>query len=169
MADLEEQAIEWLEAMGLSPEPSPQPGTNWHVSVRYPPNETGQDLHVLQAEGASNLLTIITGTEFSPPHVKAFGKLPDGQKRRFQLEFRRVLTRIETDSQIAGSEGPLDCPEGFQISRTRYEDGLSLHSFAHSVGAVHKAKLDAILFINQELGDGMAGPEQRFDFERLGI
>jgi hypothetical protein len=60
----------------------------------------------------------------------------------------------------------LSCPAAFQITATRYEDGLSLDSLARTVSSVYKAELAAIICAQQHLGrQGPAGRGGDFLFK----
>jgi hypothetical protein len=111
----------------------------------------------------------ISGTEFSHEHRDAFDKLDDDGKDGFLWKFRHAINTHHADFEIEGANGILDCPTRFKISATRYEDGLTLDSFAQSLGSVLKTQLSAIWVIQEHLTPRSFGSGGRFDFKRLGL
>jgi hypothetical protein len=61
-------------------------------------------------------------------------------------------------------------PTRIQFQVVRYTDGLTLDSFAHSVGAVFKTELATMRLVEEHLGGegGDGGLGRRFDFKKLG-
>lgn len=168
MADLRELVESWLRELGCEPEANEHPQTAWDLKFEYPVG-SGNEMHAAQPKGKDKAVLLACITPVHSRHVKAFEALADDEKRDFQIDLRRNLNRVEVDYQIHGSEGPLDCPESYQVSATRFRDGLSLDSFARSVGAIYKAKLDSVLFIQKRLEPRAEGNGGRFDFERMGF
>lgn len=166
--DLRAQVEDWLDAMGNTYEEQQDPQATWHLNFTYPKN-SGHQMHVAQPEGKDGAIVIASAANLAPQHVKAFNQLADKEKQRFQLRLRRTLTKMEVDFRIPGVDDPTDAPQQFQVEVTRYADGLSLDSFARSVGAVYKTELEASLFIQEELDNrGPTPGGDRFAFERLG-
>jgi hypothetical protein len=77
-------------------------------------------------DGHPERVLIATGTEVSHEHREAFDKLDDDGKDTFLWRFRYAINVPEADFVLDGADGILDCPSRFQISATRYEDGLTL-------------------------------------------
>lgn len=163
-----ETVVSWLEVIGLSPRKQEAEDTNYLLVFDYP-SGSNHSMQVMQPKGKPQVLGIASGTMMSPKHVKAFEKLPDGEKHEFQLGLRRTLNRTATDFRIEGSSSTEECPDRFQVSVTRYADGLTLDSFAQSIGAVYKTRLDAILFLQEHLEGRNLGGGGEFDFDRMGL
>jgi hypothetical protein len=61
------------------------------------------------------------------------------------------------------------CPTAFQLSIARFEDGLTLDSFAQSVGKVFKTELNAIWVFQEHFKPNNGGRGPRFDFKKFGF
>jgi hypothetical protein len=93
--------------------------------VAYP-KEGGNQMSVLEPAAQPGRVMIACGTVLSPEHREGFEKLDDDGKETFLWAFRHGINTHHADFQIDGGDGALDCPTRFQISATRYEDGLTL-------------------------------------------
>jgi hypothetical protein len=62
-----------------------------------------------------------------------------------------------------------DCPAAFSINVARFDDGLTLDSFARSLSSVNKAYFDGCNFFGEQFGTGgpMSGGE--FEFKRTTV
>ncbi len=60
-------------------------------------------------------------------------------------------------------------PKGFDVSVTRYSDGLTKDELNRSIGAVYKTWLAGVMIVQEKLGGGDLGPPGRFDFRRIGL
>ena len=158
------QVTAWLDILGCTPTVVEDKKTNWHLDFDYPKG-SGQRMHVVQPKGKELQIVIATGVNVSHQHRGAFYDLDADEKKEFGLSLRRVLNRPEVDFQLEGASTPSDCPTRFQLSRTRFADGLSLDSFAETVGFVFKAKLHAIWHFEDRLGDHRSGFGGQFNFK----
>jgi hypothetical protein len=136
--------------------------------VDYPVH-SAERLGVLELAAQPGRVIIATAAELSPEHRDGFAKLDDDAKEAFQWRFRHALINNDSDFQIDGVDTLHDCPTPFQIITMRYEDGLTLDSFARSLGVVHKTKLIGIWVVQEELGPRSFGAGGRFDFKKLGF
>jgi hypothetical protein len=168
MSQLKTKVEGWLKDMGLTPIPQADPKAEWHFLVHYPANGP-TSVDVLSPKGQPGKIMIICGVELSHDHREAFDKLDDDGKNDFLWRFRHTINVPESDFALDGADGVLDCPSRFQIASARYEDGLTLDSFASSVGAVFKTHLRAIWVIQEHLSPRNFGTGGRFDFKRLGL
>jgi hypothetical protein len=80
-----------------------------------------------------------------------------------------MLNVADVDFRMEGQKVPTDLPTQIQLSTVRYVDGLTLDSFARSIGAVFKMFLNVVWLMQHRLGSNGAGPSGRFDFKRLGL
>jgi len=158
---------EWLKTIGCTPMQDQDPQAVWHLAFRYPAN-TEHVMHVVAPAANPAVAVVVSGTTVDPQHLEGFASLEDEGKEEFLWKLRHTLNRVEVDFIVSGANGPLDCPKQFQISVTRYSDGLTLDSFAKSLGDVYKTELDVIWLIQEHLGSSGQGPGRRFDFKRLG-
>ncbi|HTS88700.1 MAG TPA: DUF2299 family protein [Gemmatimonadales bacterium] len=164
--DLKAKVQGWLKTIGLTPVDQNDPQAVWHLAIDYPVR-SGHQLHLVSPKDHPSAVVVVSGTEVSHEHREAFDKLDDDGKDEFLWEFRRTINSVHVDFGLKGAEGPLDCPSHFQITSTRYEDGLTLDSFAQTLGAVFKTELAAIWVIQRHLAPRSFGGG-RFDFRRLG-
>lgn len=162
-----EEIEQWLRNIGCTPVEQDDPQTDWHLGIDYPAGQ-GHRMHVAKPKNRPAAL-IASVVSLSRDHVKAFEQLPDDEKRDFLYGLRKTLNQVAVDFQLNGVDGPLDLPESFQVSATRYRDGLTLDTFARSLGAVYKIELNTIWYIQENLTGNGFGSGGRFDFKRLGL
>jgi len=73
------------------------------------------------------------------------------------------------ECQIEGTP-MVHCPAGFAANCIRYDDGLTLDSFAHNIASLQRTVFDAIAVFHEHLGDvGPAAPGGEFAFRKLGV
>ena len=160
--DLERTVASWLEALQCPFRPVEDEHVAWRYEVRYPLWRNDHIMHVAGVPGPVPSLAIASITRMSPRHLQRFSALADEEKRVFLFGLRHTLNTPEVDFELKGATG-LECPEAFQVSVRRFADGLSLDSFARSIGAVYKAELSAIWFIQESLDQDPATPPVFFD------
>ena len=162
------QVDEWLRVIGCTPVDQMDSQAAWHIEFDYPP-KTPHRMHVVSPNQTPAATIIATATQLQADHLQRFSELDQDAKEEFIWDLRHALNRLEVDFRVDGAAGPLDCPRQFQISVTRYPDGLSLDSFARSIGSVCKTELDVAWLIEQHLGGTGPARGGRFDFRKLGI
>jgi hypothetical protein len=162
------QVEEWLGVIGCTPVDQMDPQAVWHVEFDYP-TKTPHRMHVVSPKQTPIATIIAAGSQLKPDHLERFAELDEDAKTEFIWDLRHALNRLEVDFRVDGAVGPLDCPKQFQISVTRYPDGLNLDSFAMSLGSVYKTELHVAWLIEQHLGGTGPTPGGRFDFKKLGI
>jgi hypothetical protein len=167
-AEFKAKIHSWLVTMGHTPVEQDDPQASWHFVVDCPPRSP-ERVSVLEPAAHPGRVIIAVGTEISPEHREGFDKLDDDAKETFQWQFRHALNNHDVDFKIQGAETLHECPKNFQILAVRYEDGLTLDSFARSIGAVHKTRLKGIWLVQEQLGPRGFGAGGRFDFKKLGF
>jgi hypothetical protein len=158
----------WLRSMGCNPTVIDDPHALWHIQVNYPPAQP-HIMHVVCPKQTPEAVVIATKSDIGADLLQNFAALDSDAKDDFLWELRNVVNVTEVEFQLDGAESPQDCPRGVQISRTRYDDGLTLDSFAHSVGAVFKTELNAMWVVARHLSSKGYGTGDRFDFRKLGM
>lgn len=161
------QVEEWLRTIGSTPVETADVQSAWHLEFDYPAR-TPHRMVVANPVALPMATVIVTGVQLMPQHIQNFTNLDDDEKEGFLWDLRQKAISPDADFQFVGVANPLDCPTQIQFSATRYADGLTLDSFAKSLGAVFKAELGVIWLVQQRLGGGEVGPGKRFDFKRLG-
>jgi len=163
------QTVEdWLRIMGCTPVVENDPQTHWHVHIDYPIKSPNM-LHVVVPKENQRAVVIVSALTMNSEHATKYQGLDDEAKEEFMFDLRQMLNSVDTDFNIEGMAGPHDMPTRIQISAIRYPDGLTLDSFARSVGAVYKMQLNSIWMIQRRLGTDGMGPSTRFDFKRIGL
>jgi hypothetical protein len=157
----------WLKEIGTTFSEIKDARAHWHLRIDYP-LKSGHTMHVVSPKDRTNAIVIASGMEISHDHRKAFDDLDDDSKAEFLDALRCALNQVSVDFQLEGISEELDCPKLFQVSVTRYEEGCTLDSFAHSVGAVFKTELNALWIVQRHLQPRSFG-DGRFDFKRLGL
>lgn len=161
--DLQQTVASWLEALQCEFKPVDDPAMDWRYEVKYPSRRHEHIMHVAGVPGTVPSLAIASITRMSERHIQRFSGLPDDEKRVFLFGLRHTLNTPEVDFELKGAGG-LECPEAFQVSVRRFEDGLSLDEFARSLGAVYKVELSAVWFIQETLDQDPTSPPVFFDF-----
>lgn len=163
--NLQQTVASWLEALRCPFRLVDDPHVAWRYEVKYPVGRDDHIMHVAGVPGAVPSLAIASITRMSPRHLERFDGLPDVDQRAFLFGLRHTLNTPDVDFELKGAGG-LTCPEAFQVSVRRFVDGLSLDSFARSLGAVYKTELSAIWFIQESLEHDPETPPVFFDFGR---
>jgi hypothetical protein len=163
-----ESVERWLKTMGCTPVEQDDDQTVWHLLVNYPA-KTAHQMHIVSPKENPEAVIAASVITVAPEHVKLFDNLEDEAKADFLFELRRTLNVVDVDFRMEGAKGPTEMPTQIQLSAVRYLDGLTLDSFARSVGAVFKMVLNAVEVIRHRLGSNGAGPSGRFDFRRMGL
>jgi hypothetical protein len=157
----------WIRDMGCHPRKMPGGNTNWQFEVDYPVN-TPHRMVVVNPVSAPRAVIIGVKVAFSPQHIAAFGPLEDYDKHKFIEDLQATLNRefVEYTFDDGVPLTNLSCPNSFQITAIRYEDGLSLDSFARTISSVYKSELAALLCVQRHLrGDEIPGPGGDFGFK----
>ena len=167
-SELHKTALKYLETLGCTPVDETDPNSHWHVRIDYP-MKSPHVMHVVAPKQSAGAIVIASSMILGNDLLKAFEALDEASKEDFLYELRKALNSTEADFQMIGMEGPTGFPQSIQVSVVRYADGLTMDSFARSVGAVYKIELGAALVIQRHLGQNGFGTGGRFDFKRLGI
>lgn len=159
----------WLKAMGCtSKKESPaDPALSFQYTIDYPVG-TPHRISVLAFAARPRALIVMSRVDFSPEHLATFQDLENDEKVDFLFELSTTLNREYVEYAFAPTSSPLACPSAFMVQATRYDDGLSLDSFARTVSSVNKAEVAGIACVQRHLTPRSAGPGGRFDFTRSG-
>jgi hypothetical protein len=150
--DLHAHVRDWLTAMGCAPVERPDPTTRWHMSFEYPLG-TGNHMLVVEPNGPAPAVIVASVVRLTEKHLRAFAELSEGAQRVFLIGLRRALNGMDADFRLGDMDGPHACPRSFQVSMRRFPDGLGLDAFSGTVGAVFKAQLEGIWYIQEHLED----------------
>jgi hypothetical protein len=157
----------WLRDIGCNPIPRSSPELNWAFEVVFPPQGPTR-LTVQNQKNLPRAVLIVSRTEVSPEHFAAFENLDEDSRREF---WQALALRLNNHDFIEFSvEGvPPGCPTAFQIAVARWDDGLTLDSFARSLSSVNKAFFDACSFFREHFGTPGPASGGEFDFKRTSV
>jgi hypothetical protein len=155
----------WLVDIGCTPIPRSNPGVNWAFEVNVPPGASTR-ITVVNPKSMPRAVLIVSQTAVSDAHRAAFDRLEDDSKRDFWGVLSMRLNNHDfIEFHLDGL--PPDCPTAFQISVTRWDDGITLDSFHRSLSSVNKAYLDACACFREHLGEPSPAAGGEFEFKRL--
>ena len=164
-----DQIEEWLRLIGCTPTAAADPQSKWNFSFDYPARSPHR-MVVANPIALPAAAVIGSGVLLTPHHLQKFASLDDEEKQAFLWSLRQKANSAEVDFQFFDVKERLDCPTRIQFSVVRYTDGLTMDSFARSIGAVFKTELGTMWLVEEHLGGGgELGPGRRFDFKRLGL
>lgn len=163
----------WLKDIGSTPKgvTPPAPESSFQYEFDYPKG-TPHRLIVLHPIATPRALVVLTQVSMSPEHLTTFKDLEDPDKIAFLQDLGTALNRefVEYGYMfMTPTPGALTCPTAFQVSATRFDDGLSLDSFARTVSSVYKTEVAGITCVQKHLQPGtFTGGGGNFDFKRSG-
>ena len=163
----------WLRDMGCEPTVLPaDPQVNWAFEVTFPakPSPGMIQLKMTIYNPKPTPRAVVVAARMLPPpeSVAAFEELEQDEKTRFWQALRSTLSRENIEFQLEGAP-VIHCPAAFRVNVVRYDDGLTLDNFYHSVVAVQSACFDAIAVFAEHLGDIGPAPGGEFAFKKLGV
>ena len=141
----------WLRDLALTPTRRADQVNNWNVEFSIVgPNSLV--LNVVNPKTLPRAIMFVCGMAPAPQQVAAFAALSVEARRDFWLQLRATLNRESVEYQLEGAT-LAECPKALRVSAVRFDDGLTLDSFAHTLTSVCKACGDAISHFTERLGD----------------
>jgi hypothetical protein len=159
----------WLRDMGCSPNVVADSQSNWLYEIAFPVG-TPVQIRINVGNPIAMPRAVVFGARMVPAahHVAAWEALDDDVKREFWLELRATLNREFVEFAIEGK--PLtECPPGFQVFATRFDDALTLDSLYRTISSVTKACLDGGALFDEHLGTAGPAAGGEFAFKKLGV
>jgi hypothetical protein len=160
----------WLKEMGCTPTKASPLGPDmvFQFLVDYPTG-TPNRLHAFSPSARPRALIVLSEVSLSPEHLTTFQELEQQDKIEFLQDLQRALNREYVEYALSGvSPNTLSCPTGFQVTGTRYDDGISLDSFARTLSSVFKAEMAGVACVQKHLNPHTFGGGGQFDFKRTG-
>ncbi|HTY92791.1 MAG TPA: DUF2299 family protein [Steroidobacteraceae bacterium] len=157
----------WLRDIAFTPIQRPDPNNNWNVEFVLS-GPTPLSLRVVNTKALPRAITVVCGMATAPEHAAMFTKLPENARKEFWQQLRASLNREFVEFQIQGAAFA-ECPTLVQLTATRYDDGLTLDSFARTVASVIKAAFDVMFFYHERLGEVGAPAGGEFAFKKLDV
>lgn len=158
----------WLTAMGVTTTTINDPQALWHLQFNYP---TGSPhiMHAVCPKQTPEAVVVLSSITVGDDFLQNFETLDPDAKDEFLWKLRETLNTPRVDFQMNGATGPQDCPKNVVTSSVRYFEGVTLDSFARTVGCVFKTELSALWVMHRYLAPKSYGNGDRFDFKRLGM
>jgi hypothetical protein len=155
---MQQQQIEnWLRQIGTQPvSVAAAAGNEWRLQFTFPPGSQ-QTLSCFAPQNPAGATVIAVNYPLSPAEA-AFDSLSTAAKNAFLLELRATLTRDHLFHDISPGASPQSCPRTFGVFDVRFDDGLTLDSFARSVMTVNNTGLAANLCCAKHLGAALQSP-----------
>ena len=164
---LREKIDGWIRRLGSTVTGVDDPEAEWHLRFDYPARSP-HTMHAAQPKGQDGAVLLAFVLDVSHEHLEAFEELDADSQRKFLWDLGETINVIDVDFRMEGIEKEGDCPRRIQLMATRYADGLTMDSFARSVGAIFKTFLNAVWTVQRHLAPESSGPGGRFDFKKLG-
>jgi hypothetical protein len=101
----------------------------------------------------------------APDQTAAYNNLEEDGRKEFWRSLRATLNREYTEFQIEG-QPIVECPKAIRITAVRFDDGLTLDSFARTINSVCKACADAGAHFADRLGDMRPTAGGEFAFKK---
>jgi hypothetical protein len=141
----------WLRDLALTPTRRNDQVNNWNLEFTIVgPNALV--LNVVNPKSLPRAIMFVCGMAPAPQQVEAFAALSPQGRRDFWLQLRATLNREAVEFQLEGAAFS-ECPRALRVSAVRFDDGLTLDAFAHTLTSVCKACGDAISHFTERLGD----------------
>ena len=149
---MQQQQIEaWLRQLGSNPTPVPLiEGNEWQLQFVFPPGS--QQTLACFAPRVPAGSTVISVNYPLGRGEAAFELLSDSERGAFMQDLRLVLSRDHLYHDMAPGAKPGACPRSFAVFDMRFDDGLTLDSFARSIIMVSNTALAANLCCARHLG-----------------
>jgi hypothetical protein len=142
---MQQQQIEgWLRQLGTNPSPvTSVEGNEWQLQFVFPPGSQ-QTLACFSPKMPAGSTVISVNYPLGRAET-VFAVLSDAEKGAFMQELRLILCRENLYHDIAPGANPGACPRSFAVFDMRFDDGLTLDSFARSIITVSNTALAANL------------------------
>jgi hypothetical protein len=155
----------WLHDLSLATTRRTDPASNWMLEFTVPgPNPLV--LNVVNPKAVPRAVMFVCGLMAAPGHEVAFKALDDSTRRKFWMDLRALLSREFVEFQAEGAI--TECPKSVRVTAVRFDDGLTLDSFARTLSSVCKACADAVAYFTDNLGDPNAPAGGEFAFKKTG-
>jgi hypothetical protein len=154
----------WLRDMALTSARRNDGTNNWNLEFTVA-GSTTLVVNVVNPKAIPRAVMIVCGMQIVPGHAQTFKTFDEAQRTAFWKDLRTLLSRDFIEFQIEGA-AIVEAPRTLRVSALRFDDGLTLDSFAHSLAAVCKACGDVVRFFIERLGDPATPAEGEFAFKK---
>jgi hypothetical protein len=140
----QQKAENWLRQLGCNPTVTSSVDANeWQIQFVFPPGS--QQTLACFAPKVPKGSTVISVNYPLGQGEAAFEILTEGQRIAFIQELRGMLSRDHLYHDISPGANPNSCPRSFAVFDMRFDDGVTLDSFARSIITVSNTALAANL------------------------
>jgi hypothetical protein len=142
---MQQQQIEsWLRQLGSTPTAVKSiEGNEWQIQFVFPPGSQ-QNMACFSPRTPAGSTVISVNYPLGRGEA-AYDAMSDEKKGALMQELRLVLSRDHLYHDIAPGPTPTSCPRSFAVFDMRFDDGLTLDSFARSIISVSNTALAANL------------------------
>jgi hypothetical protein len=149
----QQQAEAWLRQLGCNPKVVQSiEGNTWQLQFVFPPGS--QQTLACFAPRVPEGSTVVSVNYPLGQGEAVYDALTEMERMVFIQELRSVLSRDHLYHDIAPGAQPGACPRSFAVFDMRFDDGLTLDSFARSIITVSNAALAANLCCARHLVNG---------------
>jgi hypothetical protein len=155
---MQQQQIEsWLRQLGCTPNAVKSiEGNEWQMQFVFPPGSQ-QNMACFSPRTPAGSTVISVNYPLGRGEA-AYDAMSDLQKGAFLQELRLVLSRDYLYHDISPGPTPTSSPRSFAVFDMRFDDGLTLDSFARSIIAVSNTALSANLCCARHLAGARPAP-----------
>jgi hypothetical protein len=154
----------WLRDLSLTPTQRPDGLNTWNVEFTV----TGTPsfiMNVVNPKSFPRAIMLICGMTPAPAQVAAFQRLDQAHRLEFWKDLRAVLNREYVEFHLEGI-AVVECPKALRVTAMRFDDGLTLDSFARSLSSVCKTCSDIVVLFSERLGEPAPQAGGEFEFKK---
>ncbi len=154
----------WLRDLSLTPIPRSDGSNTWNLEFTVPgtPNFV---MNLVNPKPLPRAVMLVCGMSPAAEQVAAFQRLDAAQRIAFWKQLRALLTRDSVEFHLDGVPGQ-ELPKAMRVTAMRFDDGLTLDSFAHTLSSVCKACSEVVILFTEGLGVPAAPAGGEFPFKK---
>ena len=154
----------WLRDLALPSTRRDDGVNNWNLEFTVVgPNPLV--LNIVNPRPIPRGVMLVCGLAVAPEQVNAYNQLEEDVKREFWATLRTTLNREYVEFQVEG-QAVAECPKSIRVTAVRFDDGLTLDSFARTISSVCKTCSDAIAHFTDRLGNLQPAAGGEFAFKK---
>lgn len=155
----------WLQDLAMTSARRNDPQSNWALEFTVP-SQSPLVLNVVNPKVLPRAIMFVCGMLAAPGHETAFKTLDEARRLEFWRQLRTILSREFVEFQAEGVV--TECPKTIRVTACRFDDGLTLDSFARTMTSVCKAIADAMNHFTDNLGNPDSPASGEFAFKKTG-
>lgn len=142
----------WLPDMNLAPVRKPDAVNTWNIEFTVAAGTGPLAIAIVNPRPLPRAIMFVCGLAANPEYIIAFRNLDEDLRKEFWNQLRSTLNREFVEYHIEGA-AIVECPKTVRVSAIRFDDGLTLDSFARTLASVCKAAADATTHFTDRLGN----------------